>query len=244
MRPTSTSTAFKLDWVSRSSAWRPSEGLTTGCPCTGACSHPREQDGAQRSLKIEPIERFVGDDEAYSYIGIRADEQNRKGYISTKDNIQPVFPFIEEAITREDVIRILEDFGIGLPKYYQWRSRSGCFFCFYQRKIEWVRLADNHPQRFWEAVEYEEENGGAGYTWAHGESLRDILARREEIEADHEQAQRRAAKRQRARGHPKPTSSGSPSLRWMATMRSRDARCAIGESRREVATGDESAHLS
>ena len=148
-----------------------------------------------KALKIEPIERFVGDDEAYSYIGIRADEQNRKGYISTKDNIRPVFPFIEEAITREDVVRILEDFGIGLPKYYQWRSRSGCFFCFYQRKIEWVRLADNHPQRFWEAVEYEEENGGAGYTWAHGESLREILARREEIEAEYEQAQRRAAER-------------------------------------------------
>ena len=148
-----------------------------------------------KSLKIEPIERFVGDDEAFSYIGIRADEQNRKGYISTKDNIRPIFPFIEDAITREDVVRILEDFGIGLPKYYQWRSRSGCFFCFYQRKIEWVRLADNHPQRFWEAVKYEEENGAPGYTWAQGESLREILARREEIEAEHEQAQRRAAER-------------------------------------------------
>ena len=58
-----------------------------------------------------------------------------------------------------------------------------------------MRLADNHPKRFREAVEYEEENGGAGYTWAHGESLKEILARREEIEAEYEQAQRRAAER-------------------------------------------------
>ncbi len=34
-------------------------------------------------MKIRPLEDFVGDDEAISYIGIRADE-NRDGYISTK----------------------------------------------------------------------------------------------------------------------------------------------------------------
>lgn len=150
-------------------------------------------------LKIEPIERFVGDDEAVSYIAIRADEQNRKGYISTKSNIQAVFPFIEAGITKQDVIRILEDSGIGLPKYYQWRSRSGCFFCFYQQKIEWVRLADEHPDLFAKAVEYEEERGGEGYTWAQGETLQELLARREEIEADHARAQERAEKKRQER---------------------------------------------
>ena len=43
-------------------------------------------------LKIVPLEKFAGDDEAISYIGIRADE-NRDGYISSKDNINPVYPF-------------------------------------------------------------------------------------------------------------------------------------------------------
>jgi 3'-phosphoadenosine 5'-phosphosulfate sulfotransferase (PAPS reductase)/FAD synthetase len=148
-----------------------------------------------KALKIQPIEDFVGDDDAVSYIGIRADEQNRKGYISTKGNIKPRFPFIEDGLNKADVIRILEDSGIGLPKYYDWRSRSGCFFCFYQRKIEWVRLAEEHPERFEEAVRYEEERGGKGYTWTQGETLRQLIARREAIIAEHEAAEERVRQR-------------------------------------------------
>src|ERR1700730_12131394 len=45
-----------------------------------------------RKLKIETFEKFVGTDSVVSYIGIRADE-DREGYISTKPNITPVFPF-------------------------------------------------------------------------------------------------------------------------------------------------------
>lgn len=163
-----------------------------------------------KALKIQPIEEFVGGDEAISYIGIRADEENRKGYISTKGNIQPRFPFIEDGLRKEDVIKILEESGIGLPKYYDWRSRSGCFFCFYQRKIEWVRLAEEHPERFEEAVEYEEKRGGEGYTWAQGETLRELIARRDEIIAEHEAAQKRA--RQRGQLQPAPNSSLADSL--------------------------------
>ena len=51
-----------------------------------------------RVLKIQPFELFVGDDKAFSYIGIRGDE-NREGYqskkppvISEKPNIIPVYP--------------------------------------------------------------------------------------------------------------------------------------------------------
>lgn len=152
-----------------------------------------------KALKIEPIERWVGDDEVISYIAIRADEKDRKGYISTKSNIQAKFPFIEDGITKKDVIRILEDKGIGLPKYYRWRSRSGCFFCFFQQKIEWVRLADEHPDLFRKAIEYEEGRGGEGYTWTQGETLRELLDRREEIEKEHEQARQRAEARREKR---------------------------------------------
>ena len=84
-------------------------------------------------LKIIPIEKFVGNDEAISYIAIRADE-NRVGYISTKQNIKPVFPFMQEGLIKRDIIRIIEESGIGMPDYYSWRSRSGCYFCFFQRK--------------------------------------------------------------------------------------------------------------
>lgn len=163
-----------------------------------------------KALKIQPIEDFVGEDEAVSYIGIRADEENRKGYISTNGNIQARFPFIEDGLRKEDIIRILEESGIGLPEYYKWRSRSGCFFCFYQRKIEWVRLAEEHPDRFEEAVKYEEERGGKGYTWTQGETLRELIARKDEIIAEHNAAQKRA--RERGELHQAPNSSLADSL--------------------------------
>ncbi|MGB3136162.1 MAG: phosphoadenosine phosphosulfate reductase family protein [Nodosilinea sp.] len=87
-----------------------------------------------KQLKIIPLEKFVGDDEAISYIGIRADE-HRDGYISTKPNIKPVYPFKERNLAKTDIIRLLEDSGIGLPDYYEWRSRSGCFFLLFSTQI-------------------------------------------------------------------------------------------------------------
>lgn len=124
-----------------------------------------------KELKIKPFESHVGDDPAYLYIGIRADE-HREGYISTKPNIIPIFPFKENGITKADVFRILEDSGIGLPDYYKWRTRSGCYFCFFQRRSEWVGLLETHPGLFEKAKAYEkpEEN----YTWVQRESLEEL----------------------------------------------------------------------
>jgi 3'-phosphoadenosine 5'-phosphosulfate sulfotransferase (PAPS reductase)/FAD synthetase len=132
-----------------------------------------------RKLKIEPFERFVGDSPCYNYIGIRADEQHRKGYISTKPNITAQYPFIDGCVTRDDVFRILEDSGLGMPAYYDWRSRSGCYFCFFQQRVEWVGLLENHPDLFEMAVEYEtaKENDKTGerYTWSKRESLEELM---------------------------------------------------------------------
>ena len=152
-----------------------------------------------KTLKIEPLEKFVGNDEAVSYIAIRADEQDRKGYISTKPNIRAEFPFADAGITKQDVIRILEDSGIGLPSYYRWRTRSGCFFCFFQQKIEWVRLHDEHRELFEQAVEYEEKRGGEGYTWTSGETLRALIARRSEIESEFARSQEQQKARREMR---------------------------------------------
>jgi 3'-phosphoadenosine 5'-phosphosulfate sulfotransferase (PAPS reductase)/FAD synthetase len=146
-----------------------------------------------KQLKIAPLERFIGDDEAVSYVGIRADE-NRDGYVSTKANIRAVFPFKEQGLVKRDVIRLLEESGIGLPDYYRWRSRSGCYFCFFQRKIEWVRLAEEHPDLFAKAVEYETNHSdGRQYTWVSGETLTQLLARRESVLAEHDRTEARKA---------------------------------------------------
>ncbi len=240
-----------------------------------------------RHLKIEPFERFVGDEPVISYVAIRGDE-NREGYVSHKPNIQTIFPFRrniwsedviskvlhndnifnlaalytkfadsdkreatitivkrpiswdfdqrqklnvlldfgispfnhvvfeflkttdyplsqledfpllenEDVLGRDDVFRLLDDSGIGKPKYYAelplsangqkgtyFRSRSGCFFCFFQQKIEWVWLYEQHPDLFEKAKAYEKE----GYTWNEGETLDELVMpkRLEQIKKDY-----------------------------------------------------------
>lgn len=145
-----------------------------------------------RKLKIEPFERFIGDEPCINYIGIRADEQHRKGYISTKPNITARYPFIEDGIRKEDVIRILNESGLGLPDYYKWRSRSGCYFCFFQQRVEWVGLLENHPDLFARAMQYEknkEMGTGEQYTWSQRESLLELKhpERIKQIYAENEQ---------------------------------------------------------
>lgn len=154
-----------------------------------------------KNLKIKPLEDWVGDDKVISYVAIRADE-NRLGYVSTKPNIEAVFPFREDGIDKDGVMRILDEAGIGLPDYYEWRTRSGCYFCFFQRKHEWVGLKERHPDLFDRAVEYEEKvryrhtaMKGRNYTWSQGESLPELIERKDEIEAKHQAALERAAKR-------------------------------------------------
>lgn len=228
-----------------------------------------------KKLKLDPFEKYVGDDSVVSYVGIRGDE-DREGYISTKKNIQSIFPFRkniwsqdvvvkllsnnnmenilamsknidfgkyqdkalqtiarkvdasftldqklnvlldtnvkafnqltfdflktteyplatedsfpllenDEVLVRDDIFRILEESGVGVPAYYKKlefeingkkgeysRSRSGCFFCFFQQKIEWVWLYEQHPDLYKKAMEYEKD----GYTWGQLESLEELI---------------------------------------------------------------------
>lgn len=228
-----------------------------------------------KKLKLEPFEKFVGNDPVISYVGIRGDE-DREGYISRKPNIQSIFPFRQniwsedvimrvlfnknadqilslyknldhpaitdrfeqiliqpvsqsytavqklshlvetdvkvfnslvfsflkttdyplaqensfalvendEILIRDDIFGILEKSGVGVPEYYKKvdfavngkegqyaRSRSGCYFCFFQQKIEWVWLYEQHPERFAKAMEYEKD----GYTWCQDESLAELI---------------------------------------------------------------------
>ncbi|NLM67134.1 MAG: phosphoadenosine phosphosulfate reductase [Enterococcus sp.] len=228
-----------------------------------------------KKMKLEEFEKFVGDEPSISYVGIRGDEE-REGYVSTKPNIQTIFPFrkniwsmevvnkvlhndyiqqlreiyknihlknelkkaleiVEKPITKQfyyskklnalldldvknfnravfeflkttdspvgkldnfplldnddvlgitDIYQILEDSGVGIPAYYKEiefevdgkkgtysRSRSGCYFCFFQQKIEWVWLYEMHPDLFQKSMEFEKD----GFTWNQGESLSDLI---------------------------------------------------------------------
>ncbi len=99
---------------------------------------------------------------------------------------ESLFPLVDndEVLVREDIFRILEESGVGIPAYYHKkdfaingkkgqysRSRSGCYFCFFQQKIEWIWLYEQHPERFAKAMEYEKD----GYTWNQEERLDEMI---------------------------------------------------------------------
>ena len=102
------------------------------------------------NMKLKPFEDWIEDDlkkgvEIFTYVGIRYDERGRVGYKPTNPLLKSKFPFIDDCIDKSGVHEILRQSGLGLPDYYKWRSRSGCSFCFFQRKIEWVNLKERYP---------------------------------------------------------------------------------------------------
>ena len=237
-----------------------------------------QQRWCTKKMKLDEFERFVGDDNAISYVGIRGDE-DRDGYISSRSNIQSIFPFRrniwsldvvnkflnndnleqiidiydylcpegimkedlmdivkkpitkqfyyskklnalldfdvkmfnhavfaflkttdypvgklseeefplldnDEILVKDDIFRLLRDSGVGVPAYYEeipfevdgktgtyCRSRSGCYFCFFQQRIEWIWLYEQHPDLFKKAMSFEKD----GYTWIQGEPLSHLI---------------------------------------------------------------------
>lgn len=136
-----------------------------------------------RQLKLAPFEQYIkpmlaAGDKVFSYVAIRADEEYREGYQtnSSQKNLKIQLPFRTAGIDKAGVIEILESSGVGMPKYYDWRSRSGCTFCFFQQKIEWVRLSERHPDAFAEAKAYEKTalDSGTPFTWTNGEPLTEL----------------------------------------------------------------------
>jgi 3'-phosphoadenosine 5'-phosphosulfate sulfotransferase (PAPS reductase)/FAD synthetase len=103
-------------------------------------------------------------------------------------SIESSFPLLdnEDILVREDIFNLLRNSGVGVPAYYEKiefevngqkgeyaRSRSGCYFCFFQQKIEWIWLYEQHPEKFKQAMEYENEK--EGFTWNQNESLKELI---------------------------------------------------------------------
>lgn len=145
---------------------------------------------------------------------------NKVVFESLKGTDYPVgklseFPLVEndQVLLLDDIWKVLEVSGVGRPSYYEplvyevevdgilqrgtyFRSRSGCFFCFYQQKIEWVWLLETHPKLFAKAMEYEKD----GYTWMDNETLRELAhpERVESIKREHFLRNQRTQKKRTA----------------------------------------------
>ncbi|MGL4251126.1 MAG: phosphoadenosine phosphosulfate reductase family protein [Aeromonas sp.] len=134
-----------------------------------------------KQLKLLPFKRWVDvmlheGHTVYSYVAIRADEEHRQGYSSHHKNLIIKMPFREDGYNKSAVFDLLEHSGIGIPEYYEWRSRSGCTFCFFQQKIEWANLKERHPAAFEEAKKYEKLAiaNKSPFLWTQGESLEEL----------------------------------------------------------------------
>lgn len=101
-------------------------------------------------------------------------------------NIDESYPLVDnkDVLRLDDIYQLLEDSGVGIPAYYKKiefeidgeiatynRSRSGCYFCFFQQKIEWVWLYEQHPDLFAQAMEYERGD----FSWNQDEPLEKLI---------------------------------------------------------------------
>jgi 3'-phosphoadenosine 5'-phosphosulfate sulfotransferase (PAPS reductase)/FAD synthetase len=113
----------------------------------------------------------------------------------------------DEVLKRDDIFNLLRKSGVGVPTYYEpvdfeidgeageyMRSRSGCFFCFYQQRIEWVWLYEQHPGLFAQAMEYEKD----GYNWVQDESLSDLIKPERIAQIKREYLKRKAGTKERS----------------------------------------------
>lgn len=140
-------------------------------------------------LKLIPYSKWLennyGNYLVHSYVGLRADEKrDRTGYLGNDDQLISHHPFVEDGLVYEDIRYLLDNSSLGLPSYYKWRSRSGCYFCFFQTKREWLGLLKHHELLFYKAAAMEkiDPKTGKQFTWCDDMSLHDIVANRGQIE--------------------------------------------------------------
>lgn len=93
-----------------------------------------------RELKLLPYDAYMktirsGNEEIFSYVGIRADESSRVAFISHE--VITETPFRDLGIDSAGVFGILER-SVSAPSLYRGRTRSGCECCYAQRRTEWL----------------------------------------------------------------------------------------------------------
>ncbi len=126
-----------------------------------------------RVFKIRPFEAFLAGKHVVSHIGLRADEEERTGYVGdTGSNIVARYPLREMGLTRADVVAAAKH--VGLPPTGLW----SCSCCPFKPYILQVEMIENFPEDAeWMAwVEAEKVRRGAGgYTWLRGYAMRELI---------------------------------------------------------------------
>ncbi len=74
---------------------------------------------------------------------------------------QSVYDIVVKKIGEKLLRELFSDWQIAI--LFCWRTRANCYFCFNQRKAEWVGLLENEPELFWNAEKL--EHNGSEYFW-------------------------------------------------------------------------------
>lgn len=133
-----------------------------------------------KHLKIRPFERYIkqqgGGPPAKVYIAFRADEQRKGNYGLEIEKIEYLYPFVEDGVDFDGVMKILKENEIELPEFYAWRATGGCYLCPFQRRSDWMGLKRHHPDLFAKAKQMEIDHD---YTWNQTYTLTEIEAQGE-----------------------------------------------------------------
>lgn len=106
-----------------------------------------------RVLKIEPTIAFMEglSDGSVLYVGLRADEEARRGMYG--EDVKIRFPLREIGWRECDVLTYLDKRGVIIPK------RTDCAWCYHQRLDEWHSLWLNHPDIYEAGAQVEDRMG-------------------------------------------------------------------------------------
>jgi len=112
-----------------------------------------------RELKIIPYQNWVRSvlregQVLHSFVGIRADEEQRHGLVASSRQLISHFPFQDLGVYRNDVFAILQE-TVGIPGFYSGRTRSGCSVCPFMRKSELLATLRWEPAAFDKAASCE-----------------------------------------------------------------------------------------
>jgi 3'-phosphoadenosine 5'-phosphosulfate sulfotransferase (PAPS reductase)/FAD synthetase len=104
-------------------------------------------------LKIEPTIAYFQTlpDDAVLHVGLRADEEIRRGIFGEDMNIK--FDMRDWGWKEADVWRYLKSRNVTIP------NRTDCAVCPYQRLEEWHALWRDHPDQFQAGVDIEKRHG-------------------------------------------------------------------------------------
>lgn len=124
-------------------------------------------------FKVRPIREYLtegGHLPCRQMIGIDANEQHR-AKLSGQPEAENIFPLIEREIDRPGCNAIIQQAGLPVPR------KSGCYFCPFQAKGQWIELKREHPELFQVAVEIERNASGftKGFYLAGNRPLEDYI---------------------------------------------------------------------